>query len=192
MNKKSAEKDFLWRECLDKALKKNRRDPSSRYFQFATIKPNGKPANRTVVFRGFGEQDEIYIISDSRSQKVSELKQSNEAEICWYFSGTRQQFRIAGKAEWETDARSEVVRKLWQKISEPAKSQFYWPAPGREIEESATEKDTEIDDSSPPRVFGVLRFIPNRVDYLSLRGNPQTRIVSCLEKNEWVSTRINP
>ena len=186
------ESDFLWRECLNTALKKNRRDPSSRYFQFATMKPDGKPANRTVVFRGFGEQDEIYIISDARSQKISELKQNKEAEICWYFSGTRQQFRIAGIAEWETDACSEVVKKLWQQISEQAKSQFYWPTPGREVEELATETDTEIDSSRPPRVFGILRFFPNRVDYLSLKGNPQTRILSRLEKNEWVASKINP
>ena len=103
------------------------------------MKPDGKPANRTVVFRGFGEQDEIYIISDARSQKISELKQNKEAEICWYFSDTRQQFRIAGIAEWETDACSEVVKKLWQQISEQAKSQFYWSTPGREVEELATE-----------------------------------------------------
>jgi hypothetical protein len=27
--------------------------PYAKYFQIATVKPNGRPANRTVVFRGF-------------------------------------------------------------------------------------------------------------------------------------------
>jgi len=27
--------------------------PYAKYFQLATVKPDGKPANRTVVYRGF-------------------------------------------------------------------------------------------------------------------------------------------
>ncbi|NJL49732.1 MAG: pyridoxamine 5'-phosphate oxidase, partial [Leptolyngbyaceae cyanobacterium SM2_5_2] len=42
-----------WRSALGRALHRNRSRPYSRYFQLATVQTNGRPANRTVVFRGF-------------------------------------------------------------------------------------------------------------------------------------------
>lgn len=40
-----------WREMLQRSLKKNKSLPYSRYVQLATVRPDGRPANRTVVFR---------------------------------------------------------------------------------------------------------------------------------------------
>jgi pyridoxamine 5'-phosphate oxidase len=42
-----------WRSPLSRALYRNRNLPYCRYLQLATVRPNGQPANRTVVFRGF-------------------------------------------------------------------------------------------------------------------------------------------
>jgi hypothetical protein len=44
-----------WREPLARALHRNRSLAYSRYLQLATVRNNGRPANRTVVFRGFLE-----------------------------------------------------------------------------------------------------------------------------------------
>ncbi len=44
-----------WRSLITRALHHNRSLAYSRYVQLATIKENGFPANRTVVFRGFLE-----------------------------------------------------------------------------------------------------------------------------------------
>ncbi|MEO1006929.1 MAG: pyridoxamine 5'-phosphate oxidase, partial [Cyanobacteria bacterium J06638_38] len=41
-----------WRSLLSGAIHRNRSQPHSRYFQLATVTPEGYPANRTVVFRG--------------------------------------------------------------------------------------------------------------------------------------------
>lgn len=40
-----------WKAQLQKSLQKNRSLANARYVQLATIKPDGKPANRTIVFR---------------------------------------------------------------------------------------------------------------------------------------------
>jgi hypothetical protein len=40
-----------WRVMLQRSLKKNKSLASSRYVQLATVRPDGRPANRTVVFR---------------------------------------------------------------------------------------------------------------------------------------------
>lgn len=43
-----------WRSAVLTAIKKNDKHmPYAKYFQLATVKPNGRPANRTVVYRGF-------------------------------------------------------------------------------------------------------------------------------------------
>lgn len=40
-----------WRGTLLSAMKKNASLPNAKYVQLATVRPNGRPANRTVVFR---------------------------------------------------------------------------------------------------------------------------------------------
>ena len=192
MNRERVEKDFSWIKRLEVALKKNRRDPASKYFQLATIKPDGSPANRTVVFRGFGPNEEIQLISDTRSRKISELKQKQNAAICWYFSDTREQFRISGVVKTEPSRGSDLAQELWQKISEQARSQFYWPEPGHKFEELAQDfSSIDVNSSTPPEEFCVLRFIPTEVDYLLLRGSPQTRFRSYLSVGSWIAERIN-
>jgi len=192
LNRERVEKDFSWIERLEVALKKNQRDPARKYFQLATIKPDGSPANRTVVFRGFGPNEEIQLISDTRSQKISELKQKKNAAICWYFSKTREQFRISGVVKTELSRGSDLAQELWQKISEQARSQFYWPEPGHEFEELAQDfSSIDVNSSTPPEEFCVLRFSPVEVDYLLLRGSPQARFRSYRGGSSWISKRIN-
>ena len=40
-----------WRGTLLSAMKKNASLPNAKYVQLATVRPNGRPANRSVVFR---------------------------------------------------------------------------------------------------------------------------------------------
>jgi pyridoxamine 5'-phosphate oxidase len=87
-----------WRSILSAALNRNRNQPHSRYFQLATVQTDGYPANRTVVFRGFfADTNQLKIITDKRSQKIDQLNHQAWGEVCWYFTGTREQFRLAGK-----------------------------------------------------------------------------------------------
>ena len=71
----SAVSSPAWRAAVLSAIKKNDKHmPYAKYFQLATVKPNGKPANRTVVYRGFlGETAKVTVVTDLRSSKVEEL-----------------------------------------------------------------------------------------------------------------------
>jgi pyridoxamine 5'-phosphate oxidase len=40
-----------WKEKLFRSLEDNKSLAYSKYVQLATVKPDGRPANRTVVFR---------------------------------------------------------------------------------------------------------------------------------------------
>ena len=56
-----------WREVLQRALKANAHVRYSRYLQVATVRPDGRPANRTVVYRGLlGESDLLTFVTDAR------------------------------------------------------------------------------------------------------------------------------
>eukprot|EP00879_Flechtneria_rotunda_P021996 GHRR01023198.1.p1 GENE.GHRR01023198.1~~GHRR01023198.1.p1 ORF type:complete len:151 (+),score=27.50 GHRR01023198.1:352-804(+) len=86
-----------WRPMLLKSLDKNHELPYAKFFQLATVRANGRPANRTVVFRGFlGESDDLTFVTDRRSQKVSEVAANRNVQVCWYFPSSREQYRLSG------------------------------------------------------------------------------------------------
>ncbi|GIL90851.1 hypothetical protein Vretifemale_18572 [Volvox reticuliferus] len=62
----------IWRDKIQKSLSKNKHLANSRYVQLATVRQDGRPANRTVVFRGFLADDDdcLTFVTDSRSRKV--------------------------------------------------------------------------------------------------------------------------
>ncbi len=58
-----------WRSALLKSLDLNKELKYATFFQLATVRPNGKPANRTMVYRGFvGESTKLTFTTDSRYQ----------------------------------------------------------------------------------------------------------------------------
>lgn len=194
-----------WRPALSRALHRNRSQPFARYFQLATVKPDRTPANRTVVFRGFlANTNHLMMISDRRSQKTDQIHQNPNAEACWYFTKTREQFRLAGALTLITadttdcDLR-QARQQLWQNISANARIQFAWPQPKALRNQAADESDNTDafnppppDEKTPLDTFCLLLLTPHSVDYLSLRGDPQTRKLYSQVKQTWQTTAINP
>ena len=63
-----------WRSPLARALHNSRSCAQSRYIQLATTRLDGKPANRTVVFRGYSDAaNTLTFVTDRRSDKVQQL-----------------------------------------------------------------------------------------------------------------------
>jgi pyridoxamine 5'-phosphate oxidase len=189
-----------WRSLLSAALHRNRSQPHARYFQLATVTPAGLPANRTVVFRGFlnEQQNTLKIVTDLRSQKIKELEYQEIAEICWYFTKTREQFRIQGKLQLvtaeETDSKLQLARQTtWESLSEAAQAQFTWLDPGQPLENDSSFTEFSPDSNTPLDNFGLLLLIPNQVDHLQLKGKPQQRCLYTLQKDQtWSIQPINP
>lgn len=189
-----------WRSAIAHALHRNRSLVYSRYLQLATVKENGRPANRTVVFRGFLEDtNQLKFITDARSDKVDQIQQQPWAEICWYFPNTREQFRISGSLTLVGDNESQPILQparanMWQKLSDAARLQFAWPHPSQpRVDEPAAFEPAPPDPSQPVANFCLLLLDPVQVDHLELRGEPQNRrIYSRDEQQEWCSQEINP
>ncbi len=72
-----------WREVLQRALQANQACRHSRYVQLATVRPDGRPANRTIVYRGQleGDSDTLTFVTDARSRKVEEIAHCPWGEV---------------------------------------------------------------------------------------------------------------
>ncbi|AFY53802.1 PPOX class probable FMN-dependent enzyme, alr4036 family [Rivularia sp. PCC 7116] len=188
-----------WRSFLANALKKNRSQPHSRYFQLATVRSDGTPANRTVVFRGFLEDtNKLKIITDTRSEKITEIKNKSSGEICWYFTNTREQFRIAGNiiiidANYQESELIKARELTWQDLSDNARVQFAWAHPGEPRANPEAFSPPQPDENKPLNNFCLLLFEPVKVDHLRLRGEPQNRTIYLRdEAGVWDVKEVNP
>jgi PPOX class probable FMN-dependent enzyme len=187
------EKDtYCWRDALKTALKRNRREAHNRYLQLATVRADGTPAVRSLVFRGFDEGTaSLYMVTDARSAKVDEIHHAASGELCWYFTHTREQFRLRGTLSLAgpgSDA-SSLREDLWRALSDRAREQFYWPPPGEAHGGAAVGKAGD----GMPGSFMVLTLRVLAVDHLSLRGDAQKRWRSRRDTSgDWNSERVNP
>jgi PPOX class probable FMN-dependent enzyme len=198
-----------WRAAVLSAIKKNDKHmPYAKYFQLATVKPNGKPANRTVVYRGFlGETAKVTVVTDLRSSKVQELARNAAGEFAWYFPESREQFRIAGDLTVVTkDSPSMQKERLeaWSRMSPNGRAQFLWPEPGfpqldekGEKGEKSHKQTFEVDEAlvndarNAADNFCLVVMDVDEVDHLSLRSN--RRYVHVRDENgQWGVTEVNP
>jgi len=187
-----------WRSPLARALDCNPQ-PNARYLQLATVGANNRPANRTVVFRGFLEDtDQLRFVTDARSQKADQIKYQPWAEACWYFFETHEQFRIAGSltlvpANYPDLALQQARQITWQELSDATRIQFAWPHPGKPRTDTATFNPPPPDAVTPLPHFCLLLLEPVQVDRLELRGEPQNRWIYCRDSDRsWSTQAINP
>jgi pyridoxamine 5'-phosphate oxidase len=189
-----------WRHVLGRSLHLNRALAYARYFQLATVRANGRPANRTVVFRGFlPESNAIAIITDQRSQKIAQIEQQHGwAEICWYFPKTREQFRFAGvihivDALHPKDNWHKAYHNTWQTLSPAAQAQFYDVALSQFTDVERIELETQDDSDKIPESFRLLIFEPEDLDYLNLKTHPHHHCRYWIEQDgSWQSEGLIP
>lgn len=189
-----------WRSAIAHALYRNRSLVYARYLQMATVRTNGCPANRTLVFRGFLEDsNQLKFVTDARSEKVEQVQQQPWAEVCWYFPNTREQFRITGHLNLvtldnSTPALQTARITIWQDLSDAARLQFAWPDPGKSrIDSQAAFEPPAPDPQKPLPNFCLLLLDPVQVDHLELCGEPQNRRLYHLDEHQgWTCQELNP
>ncbi|KAK9279895.1 hypothetical protein L1049_013578 [Liquidambar formosana] len=191
-----------WKQLLLNALESNANLKHSSFFQLATIGSNGRPSNRTVVFRGFQENsDKIQINTDCRSRKIEELKHCPFAEICWYFTDSWEQFRINGRIDVIDGSNSDPMKleqreKAWFASSLKSRLQYLGPLPDLPCLSEQPSQEFSLDPSTGPvDAFCLLVLDPDQVDYLNLKSSERLTFTSRQSVNEekcWTSKRINP
>ncbi len=175
-----------WLQDLEKAIKRNKRDAHNRYFQLVTVDSEGGPRVRTVVFRGFGDQTgALLFITDSRSEKMGSIKTSGKAEACWYFTQSREQFRLKGHLAIVDDSTDREA--MWSRLSPAAKEQFFWVTPGAPLGDG----DSVPNQRGVPSTMVLIKLVPESVDHLVL-AKEQERQRHTETGDGWQASRINP
>lgn len=187
-----------WRSPLSRALHRNRALVYARYLQLATVRADQRPANRTIVFRGFlNDSNQLQFATDARSAKTDDIEHCEWGEACWYFPKTREQFRLAGGlclvgADHPEPTLQKARQIMWQSMSDAARTQFAWADPGK----PQTNKDgfdvPAPDATTPLPQFCLLLLDPHEVDHLELRGDPQNRWLHQHDGSSWSVQAINP
>ncbi len=189
--------DTPWRSQLENSLEHHRHIAHARYLQLATVTAENRPANRTVVFRGFyGDKDCLKFAIDSRSEKVHQIAVQPWAEACWYFTQTREQFRLSGLLSLvqsgDADLALQQARQTsWQELSDGARLQFAWASPKQPRADDANFARPLPDSVNPLANFCLLLLKPMQVDYLNLLGNPQNRYIYSFD-DRWSMEEVNP
>ncbi|KFK37433.1 hypothetical protein AALP_AA4G256400 [Arabis alpina] len=191
-----------WKQLLFTAIEANSHLNHSSYLQLATIGVNGRPSNRTVVFRGFEENsDMIRINTDLRSRKIEELKHCPFSEICWYFSDTWEQFRINGRIEVIDASNPDQTKlqqreKAWFANSLKSRMNYVCPTPGSPYSSEKPNREVYLEPSSGPVAeYCLMLFEPEKVDYLNLKSNQRllfSSMVSGAGEKCWTSEKVNP
>ncbi|OVA06323.1 Pyridoxamine 5'-phosphate oxidase [Macleaya cordata] len=191
-----------WKQLLLNALDSNANFKHSTYFQLATIGSNGRPANRTVVFRGFEDgSNKIHINTDCRTCKIEEIKRFPFAEICWYFTESWEQFRINGTVDIIDGSNPDPMKlvqreKAWFGSSLRSRLQYLGPTPGLPCISEEPSQELSLDPSTGPvGAFCLLVVDPDQVDYLNLKSNERLSFTSKDNGDGgkcWISKKINP
>ena len=204
-----AEQTFAapWMASLKKALqhggtqraKRDRSDAKRKQVQLATVDPHsGRPAVRTVVFRGFlpqrilecehGSKDGaescvLQFITDRRAEKVRHLSEgASFVECCWWLDEAGVQYRISGRAVLATLASDDETLRAaceatWERIASSTRRTFAWASPGTPAADDSAVPMTEAQQEAEAREnFVLVLVLPERVDELRLGGQQARRL----------------
>ncbi|GAC16981.1 pyridoxamine 5'-phosphate oxidase family protein [Aliiglaciecola lipolytica] len=193
-----------WLERLQSSIFENQSRPESKYLQLATVNQKNHPEVRTLVFRECLESSSTLIMhTDIRSDKISQIHTQNCAQICWYFSVTREQYRFTGSIkiiDASQDDKQSQRKQHWLSLSTPAKTSYFWQTPGESLALNQAKQSDEVnryniindDNDSISDNFALLSFAVSEVDHLQLNTTPHTRKRYQLKHHLWQEDTINP
>lgn len=194
-----------WFSRFEACLAANASERSSAWVQLASVRADGRPAVRTLVFRGVERGPSpscsplLSFATDARSDKVGQLRSREAVQACWYLAATREQWRVGGRAVvvtagggadglgagasalpggWTAEALQETRMAAWARLSDTARAMFSWPQPGGAREEADAAFPTQLPPAAAESAFANFALIllsPDEADCLSLRYEPTQR-----------------
>lgn len=181
-----------WRPLLRGARQREGRSPGTTWLQLATTAHDGTPRVRTLVFRGWSSAGELELLTDTRSDKPSELLGQPKVELCWLFRKAREQFRLRGSSVLvSSEQEPEALRDHWQRLSPSGRMVWAWPTPGDCFCPEGPWPQEVADEEPIPSHLLILRIALDRVEQLDLKPHPHLR--RCWElRDGWLEQRLNP
>ena len=143
-----------WRPLLKGAQHREGRSPAARWLQLANVANDGTARVRTLVFRGWKDDEQLLLFTDGRSSKILELTHQPQVELCWLFPKAKQQFRLRGVMTLTKPEDSPAFhQQCWRSMRDSGRALWAWPNPGGRYDSSATFVKELAEDSGPPNHF---------------------------------------
>ena len=148
-------------------------------FSISTIS-NNKPDSRNVVLRNVNRNDQsVTFHTDTRSNKISQIK--NDSNVCalFYDSAKKIQIRAYGIISIETDEL--LIKDRWSQSKKMSKLCYlHKSSPGEKIDNA---KDYLYDEDDLQNIevgiknFSVINIKFNKIDWLNLSHKGHERII---------------
>ncbi|MFT3785749.1 MAG: pyridoxamine 5'-phosphate oxidase family protein [Tepidisphaeraceae bacterium] len=180
----SAILDECWR-MLDLGVR-DRRSPLHTP-TLATVALDGRPALRTVVLRRVERPTyELFIHTDLRSPKVTEVKREPRVAVCLYDPTSQTQLRIDARATVHAGDDA-IAQQQWDRSHPMSRECYRTPvAPSSAIDGPDAIGAMQVTGREQ---FAVLRCVVDRIEWLWLRHDGHRRLRFDLRNSvhEWLA-----
>ncbi len=140
---------------------------------------------RTVIIRGYSENEGVTFFTDKRSKKVMHLKENPKASMLFYHPTKLLQLRIEGIANINNN--HEELTKYWENMPKEAKKDYTTvEAPGTKV------KNIDIEYLNESNNFCVITLIPYKIEYLKLSKPQHIKIQYTKDNAVWHSDYLVP
>ena len=180
-----------WRQLIRGARERERRGTWSRWLQLASVACDGTPRVRTLVFRGWSGPAQLDLLSDARTEKITELQQTPYTELCWLLPKARCQFRLRGRVSLSSDDDDIRRQDHWRDLSASGKALWAWPDPGTSLSNNALWPISLPNTTAMPLHFVLIRIDISQVDLLNLSVRPHHR-KRWRQQHGWIVEDLNP
>lgn len=164
-----------------------------RYVSLASFDPDKQESNiRMLITREVTKHGTITLYTDSRTNKVDELKSLNKSSLLFWHDHHKVQLTM--KANVRLHQNDDVSEHYWKKDVHGAAQKAYTPvvAPGTSIE-SPNEAHAWPEEFTD-EYFCVIKCVPYEMDILQLAGKEHLRLKYIREgdESEWEGGWIAP
>lgn len=159
-----------------------------RYVTLATVDKNNTPRQRTVVLRDFSKDRMFTIYTDSRSDKVHEIRDNDSVSLLFYDDREKLQLRVIGNAS--VVKAGEEYKWYWENGgSRSPHSYTSVVPPGTEIEKPKEAYHWHLEGTPN---FCLIKIEAERMEFLQLDGVKHIRSEKIMGDNVDIERWIAP
>ena len=147
------------------------------------------PLSRWVIFRKLTMEQNLLVYTDSRSEKIKNLRKNSNCGLLFY--NNRQGLQIYFNAVSTIHQKNELTKKYWQGIVGKSSENYTTVnPPGSPI--NSIDKGHITDKDLNDKHFSIIEFIPVNMKILQLSRDGHIRVNFVKINNEWEGSFIVP
>ena len=140
------------------------------------------PISRWVVFRKLTLEQNLLVYTDSRSEKIKNLRKNHNCGLLFY--NNKQGLQIYFNTVPTIHQKNELTKKYWQGIVATSSENYTTMHPPGSIINSIDEGH-KIDKSLNDKNFSIIEFDPVKMSILQLNRDGHIRANFCKINHSW-------